>query len=155
MASPARSGTCPARASPPCLTRCATEDRGVTLAAVSGTFNTIHPDPKLRMAGLRRLRVLAEAAPRLGTSTITLSTGTRDPEDTWRHHPDNATPQAWRDLLDTLFEVLPEHRLCCSLVPQYCYLHMQPEEKPEGETELGHLHPDGGRPSASARLMEH
>jgi sugar phosphate isomerase/epimerase len=30
---------------------------------------------------------------------VTLCTGTRDPEDQWRHHPDNASPEAWRDLL--------------------------------------------------------
>jgi sugar phosphate isomerase/epimerase len=99
----------------------AAERHGVRLAAVSGTFNTVHPDPEQRKAGLRRLRVLAEAAPLMGTGTITLSTGTRDPEDTWRHHPDNGTPQVWRDLLNTLSEALgiaEEHGVTLAFEPE-------------------------------------
>jgi sugar phosphate isomerase/epimerase len=73
--------------------------RGITMAAVSGTFNMAHPDPRQRQDGLRRLRVLVEACPRLGTSVITLCTGSRDAADMWRRHPDNDTPQAWQDML--------------------------------------------------------
>jgi sugar phosphate isomerase/epimerase len=72
---------------------------GVEIVAVSGTYNMIHPDPSRRADGLRRLAVLAGAAAALGTGLVTLCTGTRDPEDQWRHHPDNDTPEAWRDLL--------------------------------------------------------
>jgi sugar phosphate isomerase/epimerase len=72
---------------------------GVGLAAVSGTYNMIHPDQAVRQAGLRRLGVLIEAAGAMGTGMVTLCTGTRDPHDQWRHHPDNATPSAWADLL--------------------------------------------------------
>ena len=73
--------------------------RDLRMSAVSGTFNMIHPDPGKRRDYLRRLRVLAGACGRLGTSVITLCTGTRDPKDMWRYHPENATPEAWRDLL--------------------------------------------------------
>src|SRR5579859_3272397 len=41
--------------------------RTITMAAVSGTFNVIHPDPDERRAGMRRLRVLAAACHDLGT----------------------------------------------------------------------------------------
>ncbi len=71
---------------------------GVEIAAVSGTFNMIHPDPTIRADGLRRLAVLVAAAPRMGTRLVTLCTGTRDPADPWRAHPDNGTPEAWRAL---------------------------------------------------------
>jgi sugar phosphate isomerase/epimerase len=37
---------------------------------------------------------------------ITLCTGTRDPEDMWRWHPDNATPAARQDLLASLSAAL-------------------------------------------------
>lgn len=73
--------------------------RQLTMAAVSGTFNMIHPDPAARQHGLARLAVLAAACPQLGTSIVTLCTGTRDADDKWRHHPENASPEAWRDLL--------------------------------------------------------
>lgn len=73
--------------------------RGIRMAAISGTFNLIHPDPTVRREGLRRLDVLAAACRRLGTQLITLCTGTRDPDDMWRRHPDNESPDAWQDLL--------------------------------------------------------
>lgn len=75
---------------------------GVTMSAISGTFNMIHPDPAVRVTGLRRLKVLAAACPALGTSLITLCTGTRNPDNMWRRHPDNDTPAAWQDLLTTM-----------------------------------------------------
>ncbi len=80
--------------------------RNVTLAAVSGTFNMAHPDEGVRRDGLRRLDAIAGACERLGTSTITLCTGTRYQENMWRRHPDNATPEAWRDMLATMREAL-------------------------------------------------
>lgn len=86
--------------------RRAAEKRGIEIAAVSGTFNMIHPDPQVRQAGLRRLRVLAAACRELGTRIITLCTGTRDPEDMWRWHPENASPEAWADLLEGMEEAL-------------------------------------------------
>jgi sugar phosphate isomerase/epimerase len=76
--------------------------RNVTVAAVSGTFNMAHPDEGVRRDGLRRLGVIAGSCERLGTSMITLCTGTRDRENMWRRHPDNGTPEAWRDLLATM-----------------------------------------------------
>jgi sugar phosphate isomerase/epimerase len=72
--------------------------RRITMAAVSGTFNMIHPDRQQRGDGLRRLRVLASACDLLGTSTITLCTGTRDPNSMWRSHPQNDSSEAWDDL---------------------------------------------------------
>ena len=80
--------------------------RGLTMAAVSGTFNMAHPDPAVRSDGLAGLRCLLRSCPTLGTSVVTLCTGTRDPSDMWRHHPDNATPEAWDDLTATLREAL-------------------------------------------------
>ena len=72
--------------------------RQIGMAAVSGTFNIIHPDRAYRETHFRRLRTLAEACSALGTSMITLCTGTRDPENMWRHHPDNDSPTSWREM---------------------------------------------------------
>ena len=72
--------------------------RGITIAAVQGTFNMSHSNPGHRRIGLRRLRVLAEACPELGASMIPLCTGTRDRDNLWRRHPDNDLPEAWRDM---------------------------------------------------------
>ena len=73
--------------------------RGITMAAVSGTFNMIHPDLAQRRAGMDRLRVLAAACADLGIGLITLSTGTRNIENMWAAHPDNQSADAWADLL--------------------------------------------------------
>ncbi len=78
--------------------RRAAADRGIAIASVQGTFNMSHPDAEQRRTGLRRLRVLAEACPQLGVSKIHLCTGTRDGGSMWRRHPDNDTPEAWRDM---------------------------------------------------------
>ena len=80
----------------------ASMSRGTEIAAVSGTYNMAHPDPEARQAGLRRLRTLASACHGMGTSVITLCTGTRDPENMWRWHPENVSSQAWSDLLSSM-----------------------------------------------------
>jgi sugar phosphate isomerase/epimerase len=71
----------------------------VEIVALSGTFNMIHPDMRVREAGLRSLAEVTKAASCMGAPLVTLCTGTRDSEDQWRGHPDNARPEAWRDLL--------------------------------------------------------
>jgi sugar phosphate isomerase/epimerase len=73
--------------------------RGIRIAAVSGTFNMIHPDVDERRRGLRALQAIAGACAALGTRCITLCSGTRDVEDMWRDHQGNDSAQAWADLL--------------------------------------------------------
>jgi sugar phosphate isomerase/epimerase len=77
-------------------------ERGVDMSAVSGTFNMIHPDEGQRNSGLRRLEVLAKSCGELGTSVITLCTGTRNTDSMWRPHPENSSPEAWVDLLRSM-----------------------------------------------------
>lgn len=74
----------------------------IEIAAVSGTYNMIHPDRAVREAGHRRLAVLAERSHAMSTRLITLCTGTRDLHDQWKEHPDNDTPEAWRDLTEAM-----------------------------------------------------
>ena len=71
----------------------------VAISALSGTYNMIHPDPAVRATGLRRLGLLIDRSAAMGTTMVTLCTGSRDATDQWRYHPDNATPEAWRDLV--------------------------------------------------------
>src|SRR5690242_11134552 len=84
----------------------ASRETGVRLAALSGTFNMAHPEREMRKRGLLRLRVVTEAAARLGAPLVTLCTGTRDREDMWRAHPDNGSEPAWADLLETMERAL-------------------------------------------------
>jgi sugar phosphate isomerase/epimerase len=80
--------------------------RGLTMEALSGTFNMIHPEPSERAEGLRRLRVLLDACGALGTTVVTLCTGTRDPHHMWRRHPENDAPEAWTDLVASMREAV-------------------------------------------------
>ena len=74
-------------------------ERQLTLAALSGTYNMIDPDPQARAAGAEGLNRVIALAPRLRTNIVTLCTGSRDTSSMWRRHPDNDTPEAWGDLL--------------------------------------------------------
>jgi sugar phosphate isomerase/epimerase len=76
--------------------------RGLAVASLQGTFNMSHPDPEHRRTGLRRLGVLAEACPKIGASNIHVCTGTRDPDNMWRRHPDNDSAVSWRDMVACL-----------------------------------------------------
>jgi sugar phosphate isomerase/epimerase len=80
--------------------------RGIAIASVTGTFNMSHPDPEHRRTGLRQLRVLAEACPEMGATFIHVCTGTRDANNMWRRHPDNDTPEAWRDMAQCVREAV-------------------------------------------------
>jgi sugar phosphate isomerase/epimerase len=97
------------------------EATGQMIFAVSGTYNMIHPDPAIRSQGNRRLAVLAASCKPMGSGLITLCTGSRDAEDQWRHHPDNASPNAWRDLLasfEVAVEIAETHDILLGVEPE-------------------------------------
>lgn len=99
----------------------AARDTGVTIEALSGTYNMIHPDPSVRAHGLERLGVVIAAAARLGVKMVTLCTGTRDPHDQWRAHPDNTTLEAWRDLrqeMSCAAELAEQHGVDLGIEPE-------------------------------------
>ena len=95
--------------------------RNITMTALGGTYNMIHPDLQQRADGLRNLRVLASACEGLGTSVITLCTGTRDPNSMWRRHPDNDLPEAWDDLVVSMrqaIQVAEEYQVTLAFEPE-------------------------------------
>lgn len=71
---------------------------GLTLAALSGTYNMVHPDASERQADRPRFVNVLRAAQAIGTPVVTLCTGSRHPSDKWAAHPDNSSPEAWADL---------------------------------------------------------
>jgi sugar phosphate isomerase/epimerase len=83
---------------------------GVTVPSVSATYNAIHPDSRLRAEQTAAAVRLIGLAPLLGADVVTLCTGTRDPENIWRAHPDNAHDSAWTDLRCTLESLLDAAR---------------------------------------------
>ncbi len=98
-----------------------TAARGITIAAVNGMFNMIHPDIEQRRVGLRNLGVLVSSCERLGASVIALCTGTRNPKTMWLPHPDNGSPEAWDDLTDSMEQALrmaEEHGVTLAFEPE-------------------------------------
>jgi sugar phosphate isomerase/epimerase len=76
------------------------------LVALSGTYNMAHPDKAVRDDGLRRLTTVIEVSAALSIPLVTLCTGTRNRDDQWAHHPDNADPSAWADMAKEMEKAL-------------------------------------------------
>jgi sugar phosphate isomerase/epimerase len=83
------------------------ESRGMRIAALSGTFNPIHPDIEMRKVGVRGIERLCAACQNLGASLITLGTGSYDPDNMWNWHPQNRSAQARRELIETFRQIIP------------------------------------------------
>jgi sugar phosphate isomerase/epimerase len=101
--------------------RHAFEQHGISVSAVSGTFNAIDPDVERRAESIRRVGVLAAHCHQLGTRVITQCTGTRHPTNMWRHHPANAQPDAWADCvatMRTLVEQAEKHDVVLAFEPE-------------------------------------
>jgi sugar phosphate isomerase/epimerase len=77
-------------------------ERGLTMAAISGTFNMVEPNASRLEHNLRRLEVLAAACRWLDTRIITLCTGSLDAHDMWKWHPENARKSTWERLVETM-----------------------------------------------------
>lgn len=82
------------------------QEAEVSLCGISATYNMAHPDKSVRENGLKRLDVLARHAKEIGTDFISLCTGTRDPMDKWKYHPDNSSPEAWKDMRQSMEKAL-------------------------------------------------
>ena len=99
----------------------ASRKRSIEIAAVSGTFNMIHPDAKQREEGFRGLDAIAGSCRRIGTQVITLCTGTRDSADMWRAHPENNGADAWCNLLTSMtcaIEIAEKHDVLLGVEPE-------------------------------------
>jgi sugar phosphate isomerase/epimerase len=76
----------------------ASVETGVAISAVSATYNMIHPVLNKRQAGRRSFEAIASAAAWMKTRLLTVCTGSYDPYDQWRYHPDNSSAAAWEDM---------------------------------------------------------
>jgi sugar phosphate isomerase/epimerase len=95
--------------------------RRLTMAALSGTYNMIDPDPQARALGAEGLSRVIGLAPSLGTHLVTLCTGSRDPGSMWQKHPGNDTPEAWADLLvqmEKALTVAEKHGVTLGVEPE-------------------------------------
>jgi sugar phosphate isomerase/epimerase len=95
--------------------------RGMRMAAISGTFNLCDPDTSRLQENLRRLEILAAACRWLDTRIITLCTGTLDPEDMWRWHAGNIRRSTWETLVTSVrqaTEIADRHEVTLAFEPE-------------------------------------
>ena len=148
--------------------RAAADQAGVALDAISGTFNAAHPDPAHRQTYLDRFRHLCAAAQDLQIGIITLSSGSRDPDDMWRWHPETTTARAWADSRSTLraLATLAEnHGLTLAVEPEHSNVVATADEAIAMLDQIGSpalkivydaanlLDPDGYDPAAAAAAI--
>jgi sugar phosphate isomerase/epimerase len=94
---------------------------GIRIVALSGTYNMAHPDPNVRACSRRGFHNVVEAARRMGAPVVTLCTGSRDPSDMWKHHPDNRGVVAWsvlRSELDFVLELAAAAQVKLAVEPE-------------------------------------
>jgi sugar phosphate isomerase/epimerase len=82
--------------------RAAFERRGIVIPSISVTYNLVHPDRDQRRRQTASAVELIARVRSLGADVATLCSGTREPADMWRGHPENGEPESWSDLRDTL-----------------------------------------------------
>ncbi|RUX25856.1 sugar phosphate isomerase/epimerase [Mesorhizobium sp. M2A.F.Ca.ET.042.01.1.1] len=113
---------------------------GIGLVALSGTYNMAHPDSRMREDGLGRLAVVIETAARLSIPLVTLCTGTRNAEDQWAHHPDNADPSAWADMareMEKALRLAERHGIDLGIEPEQANIVTSAEDAMQLIGEMG------------------
>jgi len=100
----------------------AANENRISIIGLSSTFNMIHPDSTVREEGIKSLEVLASCCSSLGTRFISLCSGTCDPIDKWKWHPENASTASWKQLLQIL------EKAVVIAEKYHVYLGIEPEE---------------------------
>jgi len=94
--------------------------RGLEMGGLSGTFNMIDQDLAAREAGFRGLEQLATNAKAMGTSVVTLCSGTKA-DYLWRPHPDNDSEDAWNQMIASMAraaEIAEQHDVYVAFEPE-------------------------------------
>ena len=75
---------------------------GLTLCALSGTYNMAHPEAANRQRDRLGFANVMRAARDMDVSLVTLCTGSRDASNMWHAHPDNDSQEGWTALREEL-----------------------------------------------------
>jgi sugar phosphate isomerase/epimerase len=94
---------------------------GLTICALSGTYNMAHPDESRRQADRIGFANVVRAAEVMQVPLVTLCTGSRDTTNMWAAHPDNETPEAWaamRGELEFALDLAEHHGVALGVEPE-------------------------------------
>lgn len=95
--------------------------RGLTICAISGTYNMAHPDAARRRGNRIGFANVVRAAQVMQVPLVTLCTGSRDATNMWAHHLDNGSAEAWSDMrgeLDFALELAERHGVALGVEPE-------------------------------------
>lgn len=96
--------------------------RNMKVASISCTYNMIHPDEAVHLAGRKGVEVAARVAQLLENPLLSLCTGTLNSHDKWTYHPDNDSPKAWEAFckeLDILLKIAERYDVRLGIEPEY------------------------------------
>lgn len=99
----------------------AAQRSGLSICALSGTYNMAHPDAARRRADRIGFAHVVRAAQVMQAPLVTLCTGTRHAANQWETHPDNGTAEAWsamRGELDFALELAERHGIALGVEPE-------------------------------------
>ena len=94
---------------------------GLSICALSGTYNMAHPDVARRQADRIGFTNVVRAAQFMHVPLVSLCTGSRDTMNMWSPHPDNGSPEAWvalRGELDFALEMAERHGVALGVEPE-------------------------------------
>jgi sugar phosphate isomerase/epimerase len=95
---------------------------GLTICALSGTYNMAHPDVTRRQADRVGFANVVRAARFMRVPLVTLCTGSRDATNMWSAHADNGSPEAWATLrgeLDFALDLAERHGVALGVEPEH------------------------------------
>ena len=84
--------------------------RGRVIWGVSATYNIAHADRGVREETTNKAADFIASLGALQPIAATVCTGTRDPDNMWRAHPDNTTEAAWTGMRRSLDVLIPGAR---------------------------------------------
>jgi sugar phosphate isomerase/epimerase len=99
----------------------ASKETGVSIAAISATYNMIHPKLSEREKGRRSFEAIAASAHRMGTDILTVCTGSCDPLDQWRYHPNNSSAESWQEMcreFELLLDIAERYNVLVGVEPE-------------------------------------
>jgi sugar phosphate isomerase/epimerase len=94
---------------------------GLTICALSGTYNMAHPDVARRGSDRVGFTNIVRAAQFMQVPLVTLCTGSRHATNMWAAHPENGSPEAWSALrgeLDFALELAERHGVALGVEPE-------------------------------------
>lgn len=84
----------------------ASDEIGISIPVVSGTFNTLELDDAIHRENIHNFAEVVKAAAKLGIPCVSISTGSFNQDNFWHSHPENHSEKGWSRLFHSLDEML-------------------------------------------------